>query len=205
MTCSRWSGKHVPIDSRVGRDATLSSKHLQEGARNSRRPDSISDTPARLGIAGRVRGSGRIALTLVLPVWLTALALVLAVPPTSFTPFDALARWIWLAACVWFIVRSLFVGAYVTALSVVIVGWFGIYRIRRTEIDGFTTRAYIALITRGSDQNLFTSRVRSLGIDIAFDRVRFFNSIAMPNRIARRVVSDLERFALEQPEKLHND
>ena len=135
-------------------------------------------------------------MRLVLPLWLTALALVVAVPPTSFTPFDAVARVLWIVASVWFIVRSLIVGVYVRNERLVIVGWFWIHRFPRSEIDDFVAKAYDGLITRGDDRNVFSSRVRSLGVDIAFDRVRYFNSIALPNRVSRRVVAGLQRIVL---------
>lgn len=131
-----------------------------------------------------------------LPLWSIALTLALAVPPTSFTPFDAFARALWIVASVWFVVRSLIVGVYVRNEQLLIVGWFWIYRISLPEIDDFVTKTYDGLITRGSDRNIFSSRVRSLGVDIAFDRVRYFNSIAMPNRVARRVVACLQQSAL---------
>ena len=146
--------------------------------------------------AGRTSGSGYLALRLVLPLWMIALALVLAVPPASVTPFDTVARVLWGVASVWFIVRSLMVGVYVRNERLLIVGWFWIYRISLSEIDDFVTKAYDGLITRGSDRNIFSSRVRSLGVDIAFEGVRYFNSIAMPKRVSRRVVAGLRRTAL---------
>ena len=135
-------------------------------------------------------------------MWTLALLLVLLVPPSSFTHFDAVARVLWIAACAWFIIRSLFVGAYVGKTRLVLVGWFWVYRIPRTEIDEFVTRAYDGLITRGSDRNIFSSRVRSLGVSIAFDRVRYFNSIAMPNRTSKGVIDDLTHFAIVPPGQL---
>jgi hypothetical protein len=178
----------------------VSPKHLPEGSRTPRRKDSAVVTPARITVAGRMSGSGFLALRLVLPIWLIALALVLGVPPTSFTPFDAFARVLWIVASVWFIVRSLIVGVYVSNERLLIVGWFWIHRISLSEINDFVTKAYDGLITRGDDRNIFSSHVRSLGVDIAFDRVRYFNSIALPNRVARRVVAGLRQLALAPSE-----
>lgn len=174
----------------------MSPKHLPDGSRPPRQQDSAAVNPARITVAGRISGSGYLALRLVLPLWLVALVLVLVVPPTSFTRFDAVARALWIVASVWFIVRSLIVGVYVRKERLLIVGWFWIYRISPSEIDDFVTKTYDGLITRGDGRNVFSSRVRSLGVDIAFDRVRYFNSIAMPNRVARRVVAGLQRIAL---------
>jgi hypothetical protein len=70
------------------------------------------------------------------------------------------------------------------------------------------TKTYDGLITRGSDRNVFSSRVRSLGISIAFDRDHYFNSIAMPNKTSKRVVEDLKRFArvqLDEPPRTRFD
>jgi hypothetical protein len=77
-----------------------------------------------LGLFGRVRGSGSVALRFVLPLWLAAAALVLLVPATSFTRFDGVAHGLWLAACIWFITRSVFIGVYVRETRLVVVGWF---------------------------------------------------------------------------------
>lgn len=176
----------------------MSPKHLPAGSQPPRGENTADVTPARITVAGRISGSGYLALRLVLPLWLIALILVLTVPTASFTPFDAFARVLWIVASVWFIVRSVVVGVYVRNEQLLIVGWFRIYRISLPEIDDFVTKTYDGLITRGSDRNIFSSRVRSLGVDIAFDRVRYFNSIAMPNRVARRVVAGLQQIALAQ-------
>ena len=125
-------------------------------------------------------------------MWLIALALVVTVPPASPHGFDSVARVLWLVASIWFILRSLVVGVYVGEVRLVIVGWFWVYRIPRSEIDAFVTKAYNGFMTRGSD----TSLARSLGVDIAFDRVRYFNSIVMPNRVAKRVIAGLQQAAL---------
>jgi len=174
----------------------LPSKHSAESSPRDGEVRSNVNRTSRLGVFGRVHGTGSVARGFVLPLWLTAAALVLLVPPTSFTRFDALARWFWIAACTWFIVRSVFVGVYVNQTKVVVVGWFWVHRFSRAEIDAFLTKTYDGLITRGSDRNIFSSRVRSLGISIAFDRIHYFNSIAMPNAISKRVVEDLGRLAL---------
>ncbi|MFE4467388.1 hypothetical protein ACFRFH_01125 [Leifsonia sp. NPDC056824] len=185
----------------VGLERHLSPKHLPEGSRPPRPRDPADDAQARITVGGRISGSGYLAVRLVLPLWLIALALVLAVPPTSFTPFDAVARVLWIVASVWFVVRSLIVGVYVRNERLVIVGWFWIHRIARSEIDDFVTKPYDGLMTRGDDRNVFSSRVRSLGVDVAFERVRYFDSIALPNRVSSRVVAGLQRIALVASEE----
>lgn len=135
----------------------------------------------------RVPGAGRAARSFALITW--GLALFFLMQGGWLSRLDAPITWFWLVPAVYFPVRSLFFGVFVSDEWLTVVSWFRTYRIPRRIIKAVNETYYDGFMTYWASHD--GSRVRMIGISMSSSHEKHFQVTITTRRGSQRIVEAL--------------
>lgn len=154
------------------------------------------DNAPRHSRSRRLRGSNRAAVGFAVGLgsffFLATLGGILLPSFERSTWWEKCIAAVGLALPVALFMRSLFMGVYVSATSVVVRSWFWTYTIERSDITAVLERGYVGTFTRGSGSpGIFNSWFRAVGFQRSSGRRKMYDGVILRHPTSKRIVSEL--------------